>query len=102
MSKKDTPNWIKDVVNIETGLKTEAFKPVLRNDNLIDYAGTLVTGKSNNGKKKEYFQLLLRLEEHLKEEIDKCPSSRNSTINALLAYAIADLKEKGKTLVINE
>ena len=101
--KNNTPSWLKEVTNTDKELKAEPFKPVKQeNTDLVDFNGFLVNGTTRSAKKIEYSQVLLRLDNNLKIEIDKCQGSKNSIINALLEYAIKDLKEKGKSLIIKE
>lgn len=101
MKKDNAPSWLKDVTNTDKELKAEPFKP-LREDKTVDFNGYLVIGSSRSNKKTNYVQTLLRIDEENAKDIEKCQGSKNSVINALLAYALADLKEKNKTLIIKD
>lgn len=64
--------------------------------NLTPFNGYQVIAKRPYNGNKENFAL--RIEADINEEIEKCSGSKNSVINALIRYALDDLKKKQVTL----
>ena len=96
MATENKPNWLSDFTNIEKKLDTEAFSETIPKPDLKEFSGYLVVADRPQGGKKINFPL--RIEDDINTELEECNGSKNAVINALLKYAINDLKEKNKTL----
>lgn len=90
------PNWLKGFTDIDTKLEQEPFAKVVSKADLRDFNGYIVMANNTAGTKKVAFPL--RIEEEINSELEQCNGSKNAVINALLKYAINDLREKNKTL----
>lgn len=86
-------DWMNKITDVETKLNVEAFSETA---DIKAFSGVLVDADRPQGGKKINYPL--RIEESINAELDKCKGSKNAVINLLLKYAIADLKEKNKTL----
>lgn len=94
---KNKSSWVTDInkpekIEIEPFSKNES----VYNPDLIAFNGYLVMADRPTGGKKVNYAL--RIEEEINNNLANCQGSKNAVINALLKYAIADLKAKNKTL----
>lgn len=89
--------WIKKVNNIKDKQQHEPFSNIPKNHRVVDYIGIPVKAKRAYGGKKVNFAL--RIEEHLNEAVEQCEGSKNSIINGLIEFALAELKKQNKTLL---
>ncbi len=71
------------------------------NIKLVDFNGYYVVSPTKSTKK-EYKNFLVRLDVKSLPDIENSTGSMNSIINALIEYAINDLKEKNKTIIVNK
>lgn len=90
------PSWLNEFTNIDKKLETEAFSEIIPNADLKEFSGYLVVADRPQGGKKINFPL--RIEEDINSELEKCNGSKNAVVNALLRFAINELKKNKKTL----
>lgn len=97
-NKKNNPSWVSNFTDTENKLDIEPFsKPIVEyNPSLIAFNGYICMADRPQGSKKIAYAL--RIEEEINTDLELCQGSKNAVINALLKYAIADLKAKKQTL----
>lgn len=103
---KSKPSWLAEITEISTPdkktVQTEFIEPFEKNkqavqQNLIEFNG--FTACVSRPQTRKRFDYLLRIDDDLNDVLGNCQGSKNSVINALLRYAIEDLRAKNKTLL---
>lgn len=101
---KQKPSWLQEMTEVETKQTQADFvepfektKPSIELG-LAEFNGFFACiSRPATRKRVDY---LLRVDDDLNDDLVKqCQGSKNSVINALLRYALNDLKEKKKTLI---
>lgn len=83
-------NWVKTFTE-ETNIDVEPFSKDIKAYTQPFNGYYVIAERPNGGKKINY---PLRLEEDLNIALNKCQGSKNAVINALIRYALQDIKEK--------
>lgn len=100
MTKKkdqsDPFGWVDEITKPEQPQTVEPFEPN-STSKLVDYNGYYCVADRSVGTQRKPYPA--RIDVDIVEMLDKCHGSTNAVINALLRYAINDLKAKKKTLI---